>query len=376
MNDKDREVLEALTDYSHLSRFIKKVEAYARKKAFALDVSQDAALYAVDRVTDWLMKGDKVNHPAAYVNAIIHNALIDYRRMNRPTYDVTQRDLVNIVGVGNRLYADENEDRPTGWYAIEVDKKHPKDIEKPPKDIKKDSPVTIAEFAELLERILPASEPLESYDPEKVVQHFYKQLAKQLNGISGAEEKRVLEYYLRGYRQREIVVQLDKKKEYVSRTINKWLKIWGWGKMDVEENRHIFLTRQLADLYLKLSGEGDLQQKLYHAVISSFETKAYFYALPESESEELIRLCEEWVENYRPKITPDWYEQANEIIFEKQESESRQWEIEKKARVKFFCRIPKERRRDYVRTWREEAEYFRNNRLLNLVAELEKKLTF
>lgn len=360
MNDKDREVLEALTDYPHFTQFIKKVEAYARKKAFALDVSQDAALYAVDKVTDWLMKGDKVDHPASYVNAIMRYALIDYGRTNKPTYDVTQRDLVNIVGMENRLLADENEDRPTGWYAIKVN-------EKPLKNIKKGSLSTMSFFGEQVLDSLYALDISAEDEPNKMRQG-YTQLAKQLNSIPGREEKRIMEYYLRGYRQREIVSQLDKKKEYVSRIIHKWLKIWGWGEMDVERSKLILLTHQLADLYRKLPHEQDFSQRLYHEVTSSFETKAYCSSLPESEREDLVKLCDRWVYDYAPKIEPDWWKYADNEAFES-------WQNEKKARFQFFRSLPKERRRDYVCAWREEAEYWKNNRLLNLVAELEKKLT-
>ena len=98
----DREVLEALTDYSHFTQFIKKVEAYARKKAFVLSVGEDAALEAVNKVTDWLLKREEVAHPAWYVNATIRNALKDYGKKNKSTDDITQRDLAELrmkVGV-------------------------------------------------------------------------------------------------------------------------------------------------------------------------------------------------------------------------------------------------------------------------------------
>jgi DNA-directed RNA polymerase specialized sigma24 family protein len=353
MNNKDKEVLEALTDYFHFRRFIKKVETYARNKAFALDVSEDAVFEAVDKVTDWLIKGDKVNHPASYVNAIIRNALIDYGRADKSADDITQRDLAEL--------GDKDEDGRIGWRVLTI-------AEKPRKNIKKGSLSTMSESCELVTDSLRALDLAEWAEPNKVKQ-AYDQLTKQFNGIPGAGQKRVMEYYLRGYRQVDIVDQLGKSKAYVSGIINKWLRIWGWGEKDVERSRGILLTRQLAELYLNLPSQRDLPQKLYHEVTSSFETKAYFRALPESESEDLVKLCESWVYDYAPEIEPDWWKYADNEAFES-------WRNEKKARAEFFGRLPKEKRPDYLRAWREEAEYWKNNRLLNLVAELEKKLTF
>lgn len=363
MNNRDKEVLEALTDYSHFEQFMKKVETYARKRAFALDVSEDAVFDAVDKVTDWLMKGSKVDHPASYVDKIIHNALIDYGRADKSADDISQRDLAKIDDGESRFYGDEDEDRLTGWHLIEID-------EKPPKNIKKESLITMPQSGTLLAGFLPVLELLEWHDPDGVKQ-AYEQLIKRFASIPGAGQKRVTEYYLLGYRQVDIVDQLGKSKAYVSGIINKWLRIWGWGEKDVERSRGILLTHQLADLYHKLQHERNLSQRLYHEVTSSFETQAYFHALPESESEVLVKLCKRWEEHYAPKITPDWYEQANWKVFERQG-----WESEKKARVKFLRRLPKEKIPDYLRAWREEAEYYKDDQFLNLVAELERKLTF
>ena len=356
----DKEALDALTDHSHFMQFIKKVETAARQKASGLGVSEDAILYAVDKVTDWLMKKNKVEHPASYVNATIRNALIEYGRTNKPTDDITQRDLAEL--------GDKDEGGRIGWHTIRID-------EKPPKNIKKEGLVTMPKSSTLLAGFLPVLGLLEWHDHGEVKQ-AYDLLVKQLSNIPGLLERRVINYYLRGYRQRDIVDQLNKKKEYVSKTINKWLRIWGWGEKDVERSRGILLTHQLADLYHRLRYEQNLPQRLYEEVISSFETKVYFHALPESESEDLVRLCEGFEEDYAPKITPDWYEKANWKIFERQKSENQQWKIEKKARVTFFRRLPEEKRGDYLHAWREEAEYNKNDRLLNLVAELKRKLTF
>jgi len=362
----DKEVLDALTDHSHFTRFIRKVEAYARQKAFGLDVSGDAALYAVDKVTDWLMKKNKVEHPASYVNTTIRNALIEYGRADKSVDYIPKGALAGIHDGESRFYKDEA--RLIGWHTIRID-------EKPPKNIKKEGLVTMPRSSTLLAGFLPVLGLLEWHDHGEVKQ-AYDLLVKQLSNIPGLLERRVINYYLRGYRQRDIVDQLNKKKEYVSKTINKWLRIWGWGEKDVERSRGILLTHQLADLYHRLRYEQNLPQRLYEEVISSFETKVYFHALPESESEDLVSLCEGFKEDYAPKITPDWYEKANWKIFERQKSENQQWKIEKKARVTFFRRLPEEKRGDYLHAWREEAEYNKNDRLLNLVAELKRKLTF
>ena len=139
MNSKDKEVLEALVDYSHFSRFIKKVETYARKKAFALDVSEDAVFDAVNKVTDWLMKRVKVDHPASYINAIIHNALVDYGKADKSTDDTSPGDLAMINGGDSGFYGKEDEGGCAGWHVIEID-------EKPPKKVKKEGAVEIPKF--------------------------------------------------------------------------------------------------------------------------------------------------------------------------------------------------------------------------------------
>jgi DNA-directed RNA polymerase specialized sigma24 family protein len=146
MNDKDREVLEALTDDSHYTRYIEKVEAYARNKAFALGISQDAALYARDKVTDWLMKREKVEYPASYVNAIIRNALKDYVKTNKSTDDITQMDLAAL--------GYEDEGGRIGWRVL-------KTAVKPRKNVKKESLLAMSESRELVmgfQRVLDLTE--------------------------------------------------------------------------------------------------------------------------------------------------------------------------------------------------------------------------
>ena len=363
MNSKDKEVLEALVDYSHFSRFIKEVETYARKKAFALDVSEDAVFDAVNKVTDWLMKGVKVDHPASYINAIIHNALVDYGKADKSTDDTSPGDLAMINGGDSGFYGKEDEGGCAGWHVIEID-------EKPPKKVKKEGAVKIPKFGESLAGFLSVLELLERYAPNEVRQ-AYKQLTQQFNGIPSSGQKRIMEYYLLGYRQIDIVDELDKSTAYVSRIVNKWLRIWGWSKKDVERGKVIILTHHIDELYRGLQHERNLPQRLYDEVTSNLETKAYFHALAESESENLVELCKRLEKYYAPKVMPDWHERVRWEVFENQE-----WENTKKERVKFLRQLPKEKRLGYLNAWIEEAKYFNNDRFVNFIDELEGKLTF
>jgi len=361
MKINDKEVLKALTDYPHFRRFISKVETCARQKAFGLGVNEDAALDAVDKVEDWLMKKEKVDHPASYVDAIIHNALIDYGRAHKSADDIINGDLAKMGVSEIGLHGDEDEGRPIGWHAIRIS-------EKTPKNIREEGLMALRKLDDLLRNPTHVLGLLERRDCGEVKQ-AHKLLLKQLGNIPGAEQRRVMEYYLRGYRQRDIVNQLNKKKEYISRIVNKWLRIWGWSGVDVERARAILLTRQLAELYLELHSQRDLPEKLYQEITCGFKTKAYFHALPKSAKEDLVELCDSWVDDYAPEIKPDWDDYVDDEAFES-------WQNEKRARLEFFRSLSNERKRDYIFAWREEAEYWGKNQLLNLVAELEKKLTF
>ena len=71
-----------------------------------------------------------------------------------------------------------------------------------------------------------------------------------MDNISSSSEKRVVQYFLWGFKAVQITQEFNNSAPYVSKILHgKWLKEWGWDEPDIYQARLILLTHYLADRY-------------------------------------------------------------------------------------------------------------------------------
>jgi hypothetical protein len=357
----DIELLGALAgnDSSRFSRVIARLEGEARQIANELldgENIEEAVSKARDKVIDW-MRSDaafRVNHPMAYARKLVHNAVIDYARTNKERAipeDQIKEDLAWIDEGMGYFGGDEEANEPTmkgGWHGVEVSQDHVG------RDILKLPTIHYPEHRWL--RALQSSNLARCADWFFVGRRRndinkrwaqYKLIMALIENIPGLREQHIMKHFLWGYRATDIAREYEVNKAYVSKVVNKWLRSWGWDKVQVERNRIVLLTHYLATLltgyyktkaktYRKLNRELNdrmealvrrkwdtgrltkeedqeidrlleechtkarlehieeertLCDELYHKVTKATETKACFSDLQESDSLGLLEIC-------------------------------------------------------------------------------------
>lgn len=142
----------------------------------------------------------------------------------------------------------------------------------------------------------------------------YKLVTSLIDGVPGLGEKGVIRQYLYGLSVGKIAARLDVTNSYVSKTVNKWIKAWGWDKLRVEKVKIILLTYSLAEIYSSYepkttngySINRNIDSKsLYDAIKSNPKTEAYFSDLKESDGMGLAETCNRcWVYWYSKILVP------------------------------------------------------------------------
>lgn len=349
----------ASNDSSRFSRVIARLEGEARQIANELldgENIDEAVSKARDKVIDW-MRSDapfRVSHPMAYARKFVHNAVIDYARTNKEMVmpgDQIKKDLAWLderMGYFGEDERNDDQDDAGGWHGVKVSEAVLG------KDFPKLSAIHYPEHRWL--RALRSSNLARCADWFFAVRgrndinkrwSQYKLIMALIENIPGLREQQIMKHFLWGYRATDIASEYDVSKAYVSKVIKKWLKSWGWDRVQVERNRIILLTHYLAaplkvyyktiqKFYTKLNTELEdristlmrgkynrglltkeeeqdldrllkehqdrarlknteeqrrLCDKLYRSVTKATETKAYFSDLQESDSLGLLEIC-------------------------------------------------------------------------------------
>ena len=353
--EKDIELLATLinNDSPRLAQIIDRLRKEARSIAIAkLDAEdvEDATSQTIDKAIDWLRSDApfKANYPMGYVKKLITNAIIDYGRTHKgeaaPEHEIRKALPWIDEGMG---YSGEDEEGDMeagtgGWHGIKS----------------KNRPLYITGTAEYPEHPwLKGLNRLERYESwfwneYKVYDYLknklrgtgvkvtyrlafrflkskqdrrwqqYKLIMALINNIPSLGEQEIIKYYLWGYRVTDIHQKLDVTKPYISKVVSKWMKAWGWDKLERDKMRIILLTNYLANIYpsswrkavvkvipdffarrpkymlprhislrQEQEIEKEMQDDLHDKVVSAPRTRVYLSNLKKSDDLGLIETC-------------------------------------------------------------------------------------
>lgn len=327
---RDVELLGALInrDSVKFQRIIGELKREASQIALGLfdgdNIKIDEAVsQAIDKVSDWMSTDAifNVSYPFAYAKKMVYRAVIDYDRAHKHEKAISNHKLRKELAKIDEAFGywgESEEDAAEGtgtWYGVKVHDRG--------KYVKLD--VSYPEHPLLMALSFDWKNWLFS-DHSKTARDRrwakYKLIMALVGNIPSLPEQQIVNHYLRGYRQTDIVKELDDDKSYISRVVNKWLRDWwGWDKLQLGRSRVILLTNYLATIYkhMKLTEEElkDLEiqaeekfpnsfnprwhrefleeqklgTKLFPKVTGAPETKAYFGDLKESDSLGLAVQC-------------------------------------------------------------------------------------
>jgi len=264
---KDIELLAALTSNNSpkFNQLIDRLREEARGLSEILgNGEEDAVSQAIDKAVDWLRSDEpfKVNHPMPYVKRLIHNSIIDYGR-TRKEQAVSDDEIQEELAWIDEEVGDLNEIETPGWHGIKSDE---------------EQVVLPREYPEhLWLRILDNLYLYEGWQTQWIMSAYlfdkfrgkgirvtdrlqYKVLKNQqderwqqykltmglIHSIPSMSEQQIIKYYLWGYRVTDIAMKLNVTKPYISKVVNKWMKVWRWDKHRRDKTRIILLTYHLA----------------------------------------------------------------------------------------------------------------------------------
>jgi hypothetical protein len=354
---RDIELLGALisNDSSRFNQVISRLEASARHIANELldgENIEEAVSKARDKLIDWLRSDTafREDYPFAYAEKLVCNAVIDYARTNKEmviSRDQIKEDLAWLderMGYFSEDERNDDQEDTGGWHGIEISEAIlGKDLLKLPaihspehRWLRALGPSNLAHCADWFFAGRWRSDMNKRWSQFKLIMAL-------IENIPGLREQQIMKHFLWGYRATDIADEYDISKAYVSKVIGKWLKSWGWNRVQVERNRIVLLTHYLAasfkvyykpvlKIYTELDDKIDalvrrkwdnrrltkeedqeldrlleechtktrlehieeerrLCDKLYRSVTKATETKAYFSDLQESDSLGLLGVC-------------------------------------------------------------------------------------
>lgn len=359
---------------------VKGLTEEANSIANSLNVPLDAVEKAIDKAVDWLGGTEpfRLDHPMSYVKRLIHNAIIDYSRTHKEevvSEEEIKGELAWIDESMGYFGEDEKADEPVAaWHGFKV------------RSFSKGERTTLAYPEHGWLRALQSSRYSDWFfaDMSKTACNErwarYKLIVALIENIPSLSEQKIVKHFLYGHRVTDIAKELDVSKAYVSKVVTKWLKSWGWDRLQVQRDRIILLTHYLATTYSRVKAridlavsrryakERELADKLYRNVIKATETKAYFSDLQESDNLGLLGVCSVcnnyW---YLPRKPWPKLEEWDEWQEEKEE------EMHRRESTKLIAGLPAHRRQLYVNAWRDEARYSGDKEELKFLAELERK---
>lgn len=393
-SEKDIQLLSVLASGAAVKfkAIVEELTEEANSTANSLNAPPDAVEKAIGKAIDWLGGTEpfRVNSPRSYAKRLVRNAIIDYGRTHKEEMVSEEEIKGELAWIDESMrYFGEDEDsneqaRDSSWHGVKVGRN-----------------VMGRDFLKLPTIHYPEHGWLRALRPENLARcadwffvgrskndcdkrwSQYKLTMALIENIPSLREQQIIKYFLWGYSTTGIAKELDVSKAYVSKVITKWLKSWGWDKLQVDRNRIILLTHYLATTYSKVSkvkvridlavsrgcaDERELADMLYRNVTKATETKAYFSDLRESDSLGLLAACDEcngyWYLPRRPRLKlkewDEWREKKDE-------------EMHRRESTKLIAGLPAHRRQLYINAWRDGASYFGDKEELKFLAELERK---
>lgn len=249
-------------------------------------IRDDAIEHARVKVTEWL--GTEmvmhVDHPWQYARKIVANSLFDSaktRKLEGNTLDTKLRDGATVqqemawIDEGFAKLDDEGDGQDkepgSGWRVFQIiDESY---ITVDPERWRPHKWVMGLEQLSKFQWWWGYGQWLEKFEGEYKVkcQSFRnasmeaRKKVKEYNGklwnkydlitalvdsISGLSEKRVVQYFLWGFKPVDIARELNVSKPYISKVLSqKWLKLWGWDEPAIYQARLILFTHYLANQY-------------------------------------------------------------------------------------------------------------------------------